>query len=220
MTINTQYQLAKSSTFGESVNIGSHMAKNSEWGATAYLGHSQYGTNGQKVENNTSSSYYTGGSNNKGTIYTTNKTQSTTYNATGVYDMNGGAWEYVASYANNGGSDLSNCGGGASGDLYGETEEERATSTAYKMVYEGSVSQSTDYETAKKYKGDAIYETSNSYGNSTGSWFGAYADFPYKGDPFFIRGGSFSDTYAGAFCFGRRTGGANASYSFRPVLAF
>ena len=50
MTINEQYQLAKTSTFGESVQINSHMAKNSEWGATAYLGHSKYGTNGQKVE--------------------------------------------------------------------------------------------------------------------------------------------------------------------------
>ena len=81
MTINAQYQLAKSSTFGENISIGSHMAKNSEWGATAYLGHSQYGTNGQKVYQNTKSSYYTGGSDNKGEIYTTNKIQSTTHNA-------------------------------------------------------------------------------------------------------------------------------------------
>lgn len=40
MTINEQYKLAKISTFGETVNLRSHMAKNSEWGAIAYLAHS------------------------------------------------------------------------------------------------------------------------------------------------------------------------------------
>lgn len=201
MTINTQYQLAKSSTLGESESINSHMAKNSEWGATAYLGHSQYGTNGQKVEKNTNSNYYTGGSDNKETIYTTNRTQSTTHNATGVYDMNGGAWEYVASYVNNGGSDLITYGGITSGDLYGETAEERATSTAYKMVYEGNGTQETDYEIAKKYKGDCVYEISNSYSSWTNAWFQAYSVYPGALYPFFYRSGGYGYDYAGSFLF-------------------
>ena len=219
MTINNQYKLAKASQFGETATINSHMAKNSEWGAIVYLAHSQYGTNGLKVEQNTNSSYYTGGSSSKATIYTTNKTQSTTHNATGVYDLNGGAWEYVASYVNNGSSYLKTNGGEAKGDLYG-AEDERATSTAYKMVYEGVGSQSTDYETAKKYKGDAVYETSNSYSNSTGSWFAAYAYFPYTSSPFFYRGGYYSISGAGTFYFAGSYGSAYSNSSFRSVLAF
>ncbi len=79
-TINQIYKLAIASKFEETVTLRSHMAKNSEWGAIAYLGHSQYGTNGKKVEQNTDTNYSTGGNNNKETIYTTNKTQSTTHN--------------------------------------------------------------------------------------------------------------------------------------------
>ena len=165
MTINEQYQLARASKFGENVDLRSHMAKNSEWGAIVYLGHSQYGTNGKQVEQNKSYSGYTGGNNNKASIYTTNKTQSSTHNATGIYDLNGKE-EYVASYVNNGESNLSSYGGTAKGDLYGATEIERKTSTEYKMVYESSNNPSKDYQTAKKYKGEAVYETSFTYKNA------------------------------------------------------
>ena len=220
MTINAQYKLAKTSTFGETATINSHMAKNSEWGATAYLGHSQYGTNGAKVEQNTSSDLYTGGSNQKGIIYTTNKTQSTTHNATGVYDMNGGAWEYVASYVNNGGSNLETYGGTTEGDFFGESSQERATSTAYKMVYERTGTQETDYNTAQKYKGDGVYETSNTNSSDVGTWYAAYAYFPYPASPFFSHSGNYNNSNAGIFCFHYRTGEGYVYHSFRPVLAF
>ncbi len=42
--INDFYLVAKKSKFGENVELMSHMAKNSEWGAIAYLAHSQFGT--------------------------------------------------------------------------------------------------------------------------------------------------------------------------------
>lgn len=214
MTINAQYQLAKESTFGENESINSHMAKNSEWGAIVYLGHSKYGTNGKKIENNESESedFYTGGSNNKKTIYTTNKLQSTTHNATGVYDLYGGAWEYVASYVDNGGKKLSENGGTKRGDLYGETKEERMTSTAYKMVYDGiNDDYYKDYEDAKKYKGDAVYETS-AVVHPSASWFGEQALFPNSVGPFFNR--------IGAFAFLSYYGYNHKAGSFRPVLAF
>ena len=60
------------------------MVKNSEWGATVYLAHSKYGANKVEIEKNQNSSYYTGGTNILVDIYTKNKTQSTTHNATGV----------------------------------------------------------------------------------------------------------------------------------------
>ena len=73
MTVNDQYKAGMKATYGESANLNSHMMKNSEWGATVYLAHSKYGTNKKKVEQNTNSSYYTGGTNIVEEIYTTNK---------------------------------------------------------------------------------------------------------------------------------------------------
>lgn len=220
MTINEQYKLAKRSTFGETASINSHMAKNSEWGAIVYLGHSKYGTNAQKVENN-NSEYITGGSSKLSKIYKSNVNQSTTYNATGVYDMNGGAWERTAGYAYiTTSSYLQNNGGLESGDLYGIDAKEQSESTAYKTVYESVNNRLTDYTTAQKYKGDAVYEISNSQSSSTGSWFAIFANFPTSTSPFFTRSGGSRDGHTGTFCFNDANGNANSIYSFRPVLAF
>ena len=71
----------------------SHMMKNIEWGAVAYLKQSNYGLGITDITINNNSSYYTGGG--TGTSYKTNIGQSTSGNITGVYDMSGGAWEYV-----------------------------------------------------------------------------------------------------------------------------
>ena len=219
MTINEQYKLAKSSLFGEKESLNSHMSKNSEWGAVVYLGHSEYGAGGQKIENN-NGGYLSGGTSTKLEIYTTNKSQSTTHNATGVYDMNGGAWDRTASYVNNGDENLGIYGGTSSGDLYGANSEEQSTSTAYKTVYESINEQSTDYEVSKKYKGGAIYETSNSETSEGGSWFGTYSIFPNGQYPFFIRSGLSGYNVSGTFYFSNSQGIANSRASFRAVLAF
>ena len=82
--------------------LNSHMLKNSEWGAVAYLTESKYGRNGHEITiNNNGTTYYTGGA---GNAYTTNENvlQSTTGNVYGVYDLSGNAWEYVAGYYNEG----------------------------------------------------------------------------------------------------------------------
>ena len=94
----------------------SHLIKNSEWGAVAYLAHSQFGRNTNKVSLNSycysskGFSKYTGyGSNdfivNSGNLApiakfngSTGKNASTTGNIYGVYDMNGAKWEYTAAY--------------------------------------------------------------------------------------------------------------------------
>ncbi len=105
-----------SSTYGLDSNIDSHMMKNSEWGAVAYLSHSKYGAN-REIYFNNSSRYYTGRSggnvgesvsaSTKGkytwdgfltsdnTTRDLTKVASTTGNITGVYDMVGGTVEYV-----------------------------------------------------------------------------------------------------------------------------
>ena len=217
-TINEQYQSAKKSQFGETVTLNSHMAKNSEWGAIVYLAHSRYGIEGQIIEYN-SDEEITGGSTTKKNIYTTNKKKSSTYNATGIYDLCGANITSIASYVNNNSDSLINYGGTNSGDLYGATKEERETSTAYKMVYEGSEkNQVADYEMAKKHKGDAVYETSISGNNNKSSWFSTGSSFPYYSNPFFSRGqmpwGS-----NGMFGYGHFNGrNENAVHTFRMVL--
>ena len=70
----------------------SHMMKNIEWGAVAYLKQSIYGLGITDIIYN-DNSYYTGGG--SGTSYKTNTGQSTSGNITGVYDMSGGKHEYV-----------------------------------------------------------------------------------------------------------------------------
>ena len=70
----------------------SHMMKNIEWGAVAYLKQSIYGLGITDITIN-SGSYNTGGG--PGTSYKTNIGQSTSGNITGVYDMSGGTYEYV-----------------------------------------------------------------------------------------------------------------------------
>ena len=86
----------------------SHMMKNIEWGAVAYLSLSKYGA-GSNININNNSNYMTGYSKieGKGTGTTSDVTQpyntevgykaSTTGNITGIYDMAGGSNEYMAS---------------------------------------------------------------------------------------------------------------------------
>lgn len=94
-------------------NVDTHMIKNSEWGAVAYLSVSEYGKvpmkNG-KGSNNATVGYYnllTGYQGSANEYNTADGVKaSTTHNVYGVYDMNGGANERVASYLNNGSSNL------------------------------------------------------------------------------------------------------------------
>ena len=226
MKIKDEYKYAKLATFGENISaqtLGSHMAKNSEWGVIVYLAYSKYGTNGKDVKNNGFDS--TGGTTTQKSIYHSQYEQSTTNNPYGVYDLRGCSSEDVASYVNyeKSHSDLSDNGGTELGDLY-ESGEERATSTKYKTVYTASgTSESDSYNLALSKKGDAIFETSTttsaftSWNNGTGNIVPSY--FPYDYNIFFIRGGYSTDSYSGMFYFSGSNGGNySAKTSFRMVL--
>ena len=187
--------------------LNSHMMKNDEWGAVAYLSKSKYGKNAE-VDINSDSSYYTGGG--SGNAYVTNVGQSTTGTVHGVYDMSGGAWEYVAAYVNNGNSNLTNYG---SSLVNGDAKT--------KNVYSKGSSDSRDnnYSANSGKYGDAVYETSANGNSSSSSWYGVYSNFPNTYWPFFYRGGGYSNgTDAGVFCFNYYNGNSNGNYSFRPVL--
>ena len=187
--------------------LNSHMMKNDEWGAVAYLSKSKYGKNAE-VDINSDSSYYTGGG--SGNAYVTNVGQSTTGTVHGVYDMSGGAWEYVAAYVNNGNSNLTNYG---SSLVNGDAKT--------KNVYSKGSSDSRDnnYSANSGKYGDAVYETSANGNSSSSSWYGDCSNFPYSGGPFFERGGNYSNgTNAGVFFFSNGNGISYGGNSFRPVL--
>ena len=200
--------------------LNSHMMKNDEWGAVAYLSKSKYGKQNEEVWINNSGSYITGSAGNSasagsntGTTNDYTSTQgvkaSTTGNVYGVYDMSGGAWEYVAGYVNNGNGNLTSYGSSlVNGDAKTKNVYSKASSDSYENNYNANSS---------KY-GDAVYETSAS-GSSSTSWYGDYSIFPYASSPFFNRGGGYGDgTGAGVFYFSGNDGSISDA-SFRPVLA-
>ena len=118
----------------------SHLIKNSEWGAVAYLSQSKYGLNGANIYinnvnlNNTIQSVYAvtgcaGATENASAVATTitelnNRTTSGVYVWTqksgtkasttgtiyGIYDMSGGTWERTAGLVNNGNENLTKYG--------------------------------------------------------------------------------------------------------------
>ena len=113
---NIQISNAHLNSYNYKRNLDSHMMKNTEWGAVAYLQHSTYGSAASvRINNNTAcvTGYaanneptcgYTGtniecniqcddGTCN--TAYPNSILASTTGNISGIYDMSGGAHEYV-----------------------------------------------------------------------------------------------------------------------------
>jgi len=198
-------------------SLESHMMKNSEWGAVAYL------TNaiGRIPYINNSSSYITGnaGGNQNASEASgvtnawntaTGVKASTTHNVYGIYDMSGGAYEYVAAYVDNGNSSLT---------TYGSNLVNGASK--YKDVYPMGTTdtQANNYATWSSIKGDAVYETSSSASGAT-NWDGDYSNATYSNRPFFDRGGYCNDTsITGVFRFGSHTGYVNGLVSFRLVLS-
>ena len=206
----------------QNANLNSHLMKNTEWGAVAYLAQSSYGKNAE-VWINPNSNFLTGQAGSGPSVGSTTSTSaynsgngpqaSTTGTVYGVYDMSGGAYEYTAAYvANDNGSLTSN---GAS----------LVSGTAYtKDVYtKGSADdRPTNYAAAASKYGDAVYETSlssNGTPNRNTSWYSDDSNFPYSTLPFFLRGGSYSyASGAGLFSFYSNIGIAYIHYGFRPVL--
>ena len=98
-----------------STEVDTHMSKNNEWGAVAYLTQSIYGrctdsTSCTEVGINNNNNYKTGygakagsgtGDFNEAYNTTRGKDASTTNNIYGIYDMSGGRYEYVMGVYNN-----------------------------------------------------------------------------------------------------------------------
>ena len=179
--------------------VDTHMSKNNEWGAVAYLTHSIYGrctdsTTCTEVGINNNGSYITGygapaGSkyNDTNGAYNTSlgKEASTTKNIYGIYDMSGGAYEYVMGVYNK---------------AIGYSGFSSLPDTKYYNNYTGS-----------SYTGHALDETAG--------WYSDDAYFPNMSVSWFLRGGHYGNsTIAGVFYFHRSNCQLDSNYSSRFVI--
>ena len=151
--------------------VNTHLIKNSEWGAVAYMCYSAYG----KVPMINGCGYYISGSHyydmytgmgpasssSEGRYEATNANitahkydtengmlASTTGNIYGIYDMSGGSWERVAAYLDNGNGNLNTYGVSTSNSLVKHFENGVLNST-YSDLWEA-------YEVSAEEKNNAI----------------------------------------------------------------
>lgn len=211
----------------------SHLMKNSEWGAVAYLTQSIFGRDGTKVTinsknlNNLNSKYIYGV-----TGYAENTalgvSASSTNNMNGVFDLSGCVWEKTSGYITNGNSNLSTYG-----ESFAYTKKNadgyKTLSTKYVTVYPYDSTNDTNINNWIAYNklkttiygyGDAILETSTSGSGST-SWNKGYSIFANSTGVFFGRGGSYGGSSSSdIFAFGSTVGGPNSAQGFRVCLIF
>ncbi len=211
-------------------NLDSHMMKNTEWGAVAYVSHSKYGIN-TEVRINNNSDYLTGYAAIDGTDQTsypgvsgttsdvtlpynteTGYKASTTGNITGVYDMSGGAWEYVAGYMP------------SSSDASGFTSDELNIYSKYLDIYPSN-STITSYN--NRILGDAtgelgpfyFYADKDNIKRYHNNWYSDHSIFIDDSFSWFGRSGAYNDgVRAGCFYFGRGTANVYDFGGYRIVL--
>ena len=226
-----QNMQASSNEYGlttDKTKADSHMLKNMEWGAVAYFTNSNYGrcSGGTctEVAINSYNSYKTGcgpqsaGSTSSGSTcnaYATElgQTASTTGNVYGIYDMSGGAWEYVMGNSSSGSGSYTYSAGSAGSNFTYSAETAKYLDT---YAYGDSYTDPKAYNRARL--GDATGENVLSTGGS-GGWYNDYAYFVGLSRPWFIRGGYYNvGSYAGVFGFYGNLGAAISDYSSRACL--
>ena len=206
-----------SNTYGvNSSEADSHMMKNMEWGAVAYFTNSKYGRcpNGSCTEIgiNNNSIFITGcgaapGSDSRSSCnaYTTETGMlaSTTGNIYGIYDMSGGAWEYVMGNMLN-----------SSNKFY--PSYSGFSSVPFSKYYDKYLYSTSDAAGDRGHLGDA---TSEIVASSYMGWNSDYAYFVNSGKPWFPRGGYHGDSSAaGVFSFFYDYGSAYSYNSGRAVF--
>jgi prepilin-type N-terminal cleavage/methylation domain-containing protein len=222
-------------TLGYNYNraLDSHMMKNTEWGAVAYLSHSIYGIN-KEININNSSGMITGSSalpstnqqtfpgdyGSDSSYYSAYNTEigylaSTTGNISGVYDMSGGAWEYMAAYM--------------SGQMGSSGFQETTIANYNSKYFDVYNAESTNASYSYRILGDATgemgpfyyYSESDGLKRRHNSWYADYSIFVNSNYPWFFQGGLYDyGALAGPFGFEIFTGVENSNATFRLVLAF
>ena len=208
----------------------SHMMKNTEWGAVAYLSHSKYGINKEiNINNNngfltgysavesTDQSDYPGtyGTDSSVTLAYNTETgykASTTGNITGVYDMSGGAHEYMASYMD---GQLGSSGFESDPvTTYGEQYFDKYSNTSTYASYNNRILGDATGE-----MGPFYYYADSDASRIHNNWYADASDFVDSSYPWFCRGGVYADgVLASQFYFFRSPGASVSRFGFRLVL--
>ena len=205
-----------------SSEVDTHMSKNNERGAVAYLTQSIYGrcinsTTCSEVGINNNNSYLTGygapaGSDTSVTNGTYNtelgKDASTTGTIYGIYDMAGGSEEYVMGVlADPNGKPRSGNSSSLNSGFTGMLKD----GTTYTGVSFPDTKYYNNY-TGTTYTGHALTETKN--------WYSDNARFVDSSYPWFERGGHlYNSTYAGVFDFYSLHGSSDSRGSSRLVIS-
>ena len=213
--------------------LESHMMKNTEWGAVAYLSHSIYGINSEiRINNHSGNLTGYASTTENGSESTTEVAMwntptgylaSTTGNITGIYDMSGGTHEYVMGVMKDANGDLmsgynSTLNSGFNGTLYDGssiTDGIDFPESKYYDVYNYDTNYSNH---SRRILGDGTGEMGPFYSYKS-SWYNDSAYFVLSGNPWFYRGGYFNGVSGvGAFYFYSVNGHSYSSLSFRLVL--
>ena len=201
--------------------VDTHMSKNNEWGAVAYLTQSIYGrctdsTTCAAVGINNNKNTITGygapaGSNDSATngAYNTTlgKDASTTGTIYGIYDMAGGSYEFVMGiFADTNGKPRSGYTIGSNSGFTGMLSDG--------TTYTGIAFPDSKYYnlyTGSSYTGHALTETQD--------WYGSFAFFADKSQPCFYRGGGYNMSLSAIiFNFIGSPGGGDKNLSSRFVI--
>ena len=213
--------------------LESHMMKNTEWGAVAYLSHSIYGIN-EEIRINNQLNFLTGhaattengsGSTRDVAMWNTptGYLASTTGNITGIYDMSGGSHEYVMGVIkyNNGNlmsGTSSTSNSGFNGTLYGGSSFTNGIDFPDSKYYDVYNYNSSHSDYSRRILGDATGEM-GPFASSQSSWYNDTSNFVISYYPWIHRGGDYSNgSGAGAFYFYGYYGHAVNHTSFRLVL--
>ena len=182
-------------------NVGGSTAINTVYtdqtSTTPYNEYGFYTWDGYLLEYNTQ---------NKTTTHDISKVASTTGNITGVYDMSGGAWEYVMGYY----SGASTTWGATSSSNFAGFSSKPAS----KYFDDYTTTNPLTACNGEICYGHALSETSN--------WYNDYAYFVSAGNPWLARGGySNNGANVGVFYFYYYSGSAgSSSFGFRSVVSF
>ena len=250
--------------YGFATTVDTHMMKNQEWGAVAYLSHSKYGIN-KEININNSSSFYTGRSggnvggqtpingtytdqtsttqynsygfytydgyllnyntNTKSSTKDMTKIASTTGNIYGIYDMSGGAYEYVmGNIVSNDGTTMmsgysTSINSGYTGIIY-----DSGSYTSYTGTYSYPENKyidkysfgTSDTQRIRSKLGDAVKEV---YNTGNYGWYSDYSYLAYSSTHWFRRGSNYNDSSdAGVFYSYCYYGNADSYYSSRLVI--
>jgi len=217
-------QKFKTSYLSSNTALDTHMAKNSEWVAAAYLSQSKYGKYGNKGTQPSRNNHNitgegfgvakTGCGWDQDNYYSTTcneynteigQAASTTGNITGIYDMHGGNTENVMGRNN---AQLDDSGFSS-------------LPAAKYYDYYTSIDSSNNVDFSKACNGGPCY----GHGLiETNGWYGSKGELSkYSGWTWFSRGSNNTDTYHGLFDYSSNTGGPDGTgyyfyYAFRTVL--